>query len=61
MYQSTLTNIKHCNIKKFRMRYWKKKKKIKIMDLEKQNFTKDDIHTNILGKIIGKYLGNNYS
>jgi len=57
MYQSALTNIKNCNIKKFRIRYWKKKKEIKIMDLEKQNFTTNGIRPNILGKITGKYNG----
>ena len=61
MYRSALTNIKNCNIKKFRIRYWKKKKEIKIMDLEKQNFTKYGIRTNILGKIIGKYNGENFN
>ena len=60
MYKSALTNYKNGNIKQFRIRYWKKKKKIKIMDLEKNNFTKDGIRVKILGKIQGYYNNEKY-
>ena len=60
MYKSALTNKKKGNIKTFRIRYWKKNKENKILDLEKINFTKKGIRPNILGKMKGFYNGSKF-
>jgi putative transposase len=60
MYKSALSNLKKKNIKTFRIRYWKKNKEIKIMDLEKNNFSKKGLRPNILGSIKGIYNGIKY-
>lgn len=59
-YKSALTNLKKKHIKHFRIRYWSKNKKKKIIDLEKQNFSKNGIRFAILGKNTGYYDGNTY-
>lgn len=54
-WKSALTNLKLGNIKYFRVRYWKKQKPIKIMDLEKNDFKSGSIRKLILGQINGTY------
>lgn len=54
-YKSALTNYKRGFIKHFRIRYWKQNRKIKIMDMEKQNFKDNSIRRNILGEVKGYY------
>jgi putative transposase len=54
-YKSALTNYKRGFIKHFRIRYWKQNRKIKIMDMEKQNFKGNSIRKNILGEVKGYY------
>jgi IS605 OrfB family transposase len=54
-YNSAVTNYKNKIIKHFRIRYWNKDKEIKIMDLEKTNFTNNTIRQKILGTVNGYY------
>lgn len=56
-WKSAITNLKNGNIKQFRIRYWKKNKSIKIMDLEKNDFQSGSIRKNVLGIISGTYNG----
>jgi putative transposase len=60
-YKSALSNYKAGNIKHFRVRYWKTYKNIKIMDLEKVNFSKKGIRCQILGEVKGYYNGQPYN
>lgn len=60
-YRSSLTNFQNGNIKHFRMRYWRNKKENKMMDMEKNNFSKKGIRFNILGKIRGYYNGKQFN
>ena len=55
-YKSALTNFKCGNIQHFRIRYWRNKTN-KIMDLEKNNFSKNGMRSKILGKVNGYYNG----
>lgn len=57
MHKSALTNKKNGYIKSFRLRKWKKSKKIKIIDLEKEGFSKKGLRYRVLGKI-DAYCGN---
>lgn len=50
-YKSACSNLKAGNIKHFKLRFWKLTKKIKIMDLEATNFTKNGIRHRVLGHI----------
>lgn len=59
-YKAALTNFKRGHIKRFRLRYWEKNKKIKTMDLEKQSFSKNGIRTSILGSVKAMYNGKQY-
>jgi putative transposase len=59
-YKSALTNYKNGNIKYFRIRYWKSNKDIKVMDMEKINFSKNGIRPKILGNVIGYYNGEKF-
>lgn len=59
-YKSALSNLQAGNIKIFRIRYWNHNKPIKIMDLEKSDFTKNTIRNKVLGKIIGYYNGKEF-
>ena len=56
-YKSAITNYENGNIKHFRIRYWNKDKQIKVMDLQKNNFSCNSIRKNILGKVRGNYNG----
>ena len=60
-YKSAMTNYKNGNIKHFRIRYWKKNKKCKMMDLEKGNFNKKGMRKKILGGIEAFYDGEPYN
>ena len=60
MYQSALTNFKRKNIKQFRIKKWKFDRKIKILKLEKTNFTSGSIRKNILGNVYGYYDGQRF-
>lgn len=60
-YKSALTNLKNGNIKTFRIRYWRKNKDNKIVDLEKADFNKNSIRIKELGKIIGYYDGKRFN
>ena len=60
-YKSAISNFKAGHIKKFRIRYWKLKKSNKMMDLEKNNFSKNGIRSNILGNIKGYYNGEKFN
>jgi len=59
-YKTSLTNYKNGYIKKFRIRYWNKKQKIKIMNLEKSNFNEKGFRYKILGKVKGFYNNKEY-
>ena len=59
-YKSALSNFKAGNIKIFRIRYWNYNKPIKIMDLEKSDFSKNTIRNKVLGKVIGYYNGKEF-
>lgn len=59
-YKSALTNFKKGYIKHFRVRYWRKNKNIKLMDMEKNNFTGNSIRKLILGEVKGYYNGKRY-
>jgi hypothetical protein len=56
-----VTNYKNGNIKHFRIRYWNKDKQIKIMDLEKNDFSDNTIRKKILGKVEGSYNGERFN
>lgn len=56
-YKAAITNYKKCNIKYFRMRYWKQNKMKKIMGLESNNFKSGSIRKKILGDVKGYYNG----
>jgi len=60
-YKSALTNYKKGNIKKFRIRYWRKNKQNKIMDLEKQSFNSNSIRKDVLNKVKGYYNGEKFN
>ena len=60
-YKSALSNYKNGYIKHFRIRYWRKNKNEKFMDLEKQNFKNNTIRGKILGKVKGYYNGKPYN
>ena len=60
-YKSALTNYKNGNIKTFRIRYWRKNKNNKIMDMEKNNFTKNSIRSKELGRVCGYYNGKEFN
>lgn len=60
-YKSAITNYKKGNIKTFRIRYWRKNKNDKIMEMEKNNFTKNTIRNKELGKVYGYYNGKEYN
>jgi len=60
-YKSAMSNYKSGNIKHFRVRYWKNDKNIKIMDMEKNNFTSGSIRKNILGQVTGYYNGEQFN
>lgn len=60
-YKSGLENYKKGYIKHFRVRYWRKEKKIKIMDLEKLNFKNNSIRKKVLGDVKGYYNGKRYN
>ena len=59
-YKSAKTNFKKGNIHHFRIRYWKHNKKIKIMDMEKNNFKSGSIRKQLLGNVVGTYNGDIY-
>jgi len=59
-YKSALTNYRKGYIKKFRIRYWRKNKTNKIMDLEKPNFNYNTIRKDVLGKVKGYYNGKKF-
>jgi putative transposase len=60
-YKSALTNYKMGNIKEFRIRFWRTKKENKVMDLEKDNFSKKGIRHLILGEVKGYYNGEQFN
>jgi len=60
-YKSALANLKKGFIKEFRVRYWRKNKSVKIMDLEKDNFKNNSIRKKVLGEVKGYYNGNEYN
>lgn len=60
-WKSAITNLSLGNIKFFRIRYWRKNKPIKIMDLEKNDFDNGSIRSSILGKVKGLYNGKKFS
>jgi putative transposase len=60
-YKSGLTNFKKGFIKYFRVRYWRKQRKEKIIDMEKQNFNNNTIRKNILGEVKGYYNGERFN
>lgn len=60
-WKSAISNLKAGHIKQFRVRYWRKNKPIKIMDLEKQDFQSGSIRKNILGQIKGTYNGKTFN
>lgn len=60
-YKSALTNLRNGNIKSFRIRYWSPNKIIKVMDLEKNNFSNNTIRKNILGIVKGYYDGEEFN
>jgi putative transposase len=59
-YKSARSNFKAGHIKHFRIRNWKLKKSIKIMDMEKNNFRKNTIRKNVLGIVKGYYNGEEF-
>lgn len=59
-YKSALTRFKKNQINHFRIRYWRMNKKVKIMDLEKNNFSSEGIRKKVLGSILGTYNGEDY-
>jgi len=58
-YKSALTNYKRGNIRKFRIRYWRKNRKNKILELESNLFVKGSICPSLFGQIKGIYKSNN--
>jgi putative transposase len=60
-YKTGLTNFKKGYIKNFRIRYWRKNKNIKVMDLEKRNFKNNSIRKKILGEVEGYYNGERFN
>ena len=60
-YKSCLTNYKRCNIKHFRIRYWRHNRQIKVMDIEKSFFGKKGLCFNVLGEIEYIYNGKKYN
>jgi IS605 OrfB family transposase len=60
-YESALTNLQNGNIKQFRIRYWKRNKPIKVMDLEKSDFKNGTIRGKVLGKVKSTYDGKNFN
>jgi putative transposase len=60
-YKTGLTNFKKGYIKNFRIRYWRKNKSIKVMDLEKDNFKNNSIRKKILGDVKGYYNGERFN
>jgi transposase len=60
-YKSADTNFKKGNIKTFRIRYWRRNKTVKIMDMEKNNFSGNSIRKNILGEVKGYYNGKRFN
>jgi len=58
-YKSALANLRNGHIKRFRIRYWRKNRKQKIIGLESNLFTNGSICPALFGKIKGIYfLGN---
>lgn len=60
-YSSSITNKNRNNIKNFRIRYWKYDKKIKFLDLEKNNFSKNTIRKTVFGTVKGIYNGKEFN
>lgn len=60
-YKSAITNKKNKHIKNFKINYWKYNKKIKFIDLEKNNFCNNTIRQKILGEVKGYYNGEEYN
>jgi IS605 OrfB family transposase len=50
-YKSALSNFKNGNIKKFRIRYWKLDKTLKMLDIEKQYFKRGSFCYKELGTV----------
>lgn len=59
-YKSGLINFKNGNIKQFRIRYWRKNRKTKIVDIEKQSISKKGICWKVLGDIKTLYNGKEF-
>jgi transposase len=57
-FKSNLTNLKNRNIKHFRLRYLKMKRKNKILKIEKLAFKKNGFWTASLGKIMKSEINN---
>jgi transposase len=60
-YKSALTNFRNGYIKHFRIRYWNKNKKVKLMDLELADFNDNTIRKKVLGSVIGYYNGKRFN
>jgi IS605 OrfB family transposase len=60
-YKSGLSNFKNGNIKQFRIRYWRKNRKTKVIDIEKQSISKKGICWKILGDIKTLYNGKEFN
>lgn len=59
-YKSALSNMKNGNIKHFRIRYWRKNRPTKILDVEEQYFKRETICYKSLGTIKCMYDGEEY-
>ena len=52
-YQSAITNFENGNIKTFRIRYWKKKRDKRVLEIEKSYFRNNSLCYSIFDKIKG--------
>mgnify|MGYP005992635901 CR=1 FL=1 len=59
-YKSALTNLYRHHTKRFRIRYWRQNKSIKVMDLEKNNFNYETIRYDVLGNVDGTCDGEKF-
>ena len=59
-YKTNETLRKRGYIKHYRVRYWKENKKIKIVDLIKDNFKSGSIRKTVLGNVLGYYNGKKF-
>jgi transposase len=59
-FNSALTNLYEGNIKRFRLRYWRYKRRVKLLHVGNEHFNEEGLAPNIFGKIKCEYDGKDF-